>query len=168
MPTSCTSNPSLTRGGCSFRAPAIRKVMLAFGLLQAVKRKTSSQVLLIMRVAVLGFFVYCAHELLPVTLEVKESAVCYQGLCVESSTSNLSRKKSMYVRSVEFKPIKAMLMYIRSVAVGSVLLDIALGAMHDPSDSQSPGLGNFGTWFLEVTLIQGSRIWVRSQSGSGP
>ena len=52
----------------------------------------SSQVLLFFRVAVLGFYAVCAHERLPVTRDIKESAVCYQGLCVESSTSHPSKK----------------------------------------------------------------------------
>ena len=65
----------------------------------------SLQVLLFFRVAVLCFYAVCAHERLPVTREIKESAVCYQGLCV--------------VRS-ELRPYKTFSLYVASVAVGTV------------------------------------------------
>ena len=102
-----------------------------------------------MRVAALGFFFHCAHEQLPVTLEVKESAVCYRGRCLEISASNPSKR---------FTVVKVCIgrnYFCLDRAVFECEL-LSCGLAVRVADSQRPGLENFGK-----NLVSGSHFGTR-------
>ena len=105
-----------------------------------------------MRVAALGFFFHCAHEQLPVTLEVKESAVCYRGLCLEISASNSEIVFPCVYGLSSSNPSKRFI--VVKVCIGRIYscLDRAVfecellscGLAVRVTDNQSPAFENFG------------------------